>query len=81
MTKALSILLVTVAAAAAQTPAPSAWFGVNLPPGLGDPHRPVVDLHAAGGAERGRCDSAGRASHYRFLEREPRGGRSRSGGA
>jgi hypothetical protein len=34
-----------VAQSPASTAAPSgAWFGVALPPGLGDPHRPILDV-------------------------------------
>src|SRR6187455_2207139 len=30
----------------ASTAAGAAWFGVALPPGLGDPHRPIIDVSA-----------------------------------
>lgn len=41
------LLLALVAAPRAQAPAGTPWFGVPLPGGLGDPHRPVVDLRNA----------------------------------
>ena len=35
----------TMAIAQTPTSAPAgAWFGVALPPGLGDPHRPILDV-------------------------------------
>jgi hypothetical protein len=63
----LLILLATAAAGHAQPPRAAApWFGVLLPSGLGDPHRPVVDLRAATppsprvpAGEEGRLDLQG----------------------
>jgi hypothetical protein len=41
----LSIVAVVALAATAQGQAPQgAWYGVPVPPGLGDPHRPIMDV-------------------------------------
>ncbi len=40
------VIVVTTTASAGQRPNAS-WFGLTLPPGLGDPHRPVLDTAAA----------------------------------
>jgi hypothetical protein len=43
----LLILLASAAAEPAQPRAAAPWFGLPLPAGIGDPHRPVVDVRAA----------------------------------
>jgi hypothetical protein len=41
------VLVVTATAFAQQGQSAAPWFGLTLPPGLGDPHRPVLDVAAA----------------------------------
>jgi hypothetical protein len=43
---AIALIAALAGGAAAQAPHTSAWFGVPVPHGLGDPHKPILDVTA-----------------------------------
>jgi hypothetical protein len=52
MTKAVALILLGLLGAS-QSSSDTAWFGVPLPPGIGDPHRPVVAVPSVQAGEEG----------------------------